>query len=537
MPLIFAGKGAPMLPNLPRGMAFQIYQAWLQGPHALFRLFEEAFGRQALYGPPDPDLQQRTINDLSEQIGRLRARNERLTAEVGDLQGHNLRLQRRNAELEAIVAKDSHNSSRPPSTDPPWAKRTRSLRRPSGKRPGGQAGHHGETLRLSARPHRTVEHRPRECQGCHARLDSAQVLGHRRQQVVEVVPARLRVTEHRLAVLRCQVCGKTTRGEFEGAVRSGVQYGPGVKARVLYLQQYQLLPYARTSEAMRDLFGCRLSVGTVANIVRECADTLLETELKIKRGLRRSAVIHADETGLRVEGRLQYVHVTSNARLTHYAASAGRGRTAVEEAGVLPRFRGTCVHDGWPSYSFYTQCRHALCGAHLLRELTFFAELSEETKAWAAPLKELLLGMKAEVERAAAEGGRRVADDKLAELMGTYDRLIAEGLEAQPPPGAPEPVRRQARNLLLRLERRKAEVLLFLTDFTVPFDNNQAERDLRMVKLQQKIGGCFRSEEGARRFCRIRSYVSTMRKHGRDVLKALEGACMRAPLSLRRCSI
>lgn len=211
-----------MPPNLPRGMAFQIYQAWLQGPSALFRLFEEAFGRQALYGPPDPDMQQREIDSLSEQIGRLQARNERLQAEVGELQGHNLRLQRRNAELETLIAKDSHNSSRPPSTDPPWAKRTRSLRRPSGKRPGGQIGHVGETLRLSERPQRVIEHRPRECRNCHAPLDSAQVVGQRRQQVVEVVPARLRVTEHRLALLRCRACGKTTRGEFAGAVRSGI---------------------------------------------------------------------------------------------------------------------------------------------------------------------------------------------------------------------------------------------------------------------------------------------------------------------------
>jgi transposase len=343
-----------MLPNLPRGMAFQIYQVWLQGPSALFHLFEEAFGRQALYGPPDPDEQQRTIEELSEQIGRLQARNERLQAEVGDLQSHNIRLQRRNAELEALLAKDLHNSSRPPSTDPPWAKRMRSLRRPSGKRPGGQAGHHRETLRLSERPSRVVEHRPRECRSCHAPLDSARVLGHRQQQVVEVVPARLRVTEHRLAILRCHACGKMTRGEFAGSVRSGVQYGPGVKARVLYLQQYQLLPYQRTAEAMRDLFGCRLSTGTVANIVRECADGLLETELRLKRGLRRSALIHADETGLRVEGRLHFVHVASNSRLTHYATAAGRGRTAIEEAGVLARYRGTCVHDAWPAYSFYT---------------------------------------------------------------------------------------------------------------------------------------------------------------------------------------
>jgi transposase len=313
-----------------------------------------------------------------------------------------------------------------------------------------------------------------------------------------------------------------------------VRYGPGVKARVLYLQQYQLLPYQRTAEAMRDLFGCRLSAGTVANIVRDCAAGLVETELKIKRSLSRSPVIHADETGLRVNKRLAYVHVASTPSLTHYAAASHRGRTAIDEINLLPRYRGTCVHDGWAAYSSYTRCRHALCGVHLLRELTFFEELAPETKAWAAPLKELLLEMKEEVERASAEGGKRLAAGRLIELTASYNWLVAEGLRAQPPPGVPEQVKKQGRNLLLRLERRKEEVLRFLTDFSVPFDNNQAERDLRMVKLQQKTSGCFRSEEGARRFCRIRSYISTMSKQGRGVLSALEGACRGAPLSVRK---
>ncbi|MCA1615384.1 MAG: IS66 family transposase [Acidobacteria bacterium] len=428
--------------------------------------------------------------------------------------------------MEALVAKDSHNSSRPPSSDPPWAKRTRSLRRPSGKRPGGQAGHLGETLRLSARPDRTVEHRPRECRGCHAPLAPAQVVRHRRQQVWEVVPAKLRVTEHRLAVLRCPSCGQVTQGEFAGSVRSGIQYGPGVKARVLYLQQYQLLPYQRTAEAMRDLFGCHLSGGAVSNIIRECAAGLVETELKIKKGLRRSPVIHADETGLRVNKRLGYVHVASNARLTHYAAASHRGRTAIDEINLLPRYRGTCVHDGLLAYTHYSRCRHGLCGVHLLRELTFFEEASTETKAWATPLRELLLGMKEEVEQARGGGGRQLAAERLAELAESYDHLVAAGREARPPPEVPELVRQQARNLLLRMERRKDEVLRFLADFSVPFDNNQAERDLRMIKLQQKTSGCFRTEEGARRFCRIRSYVSTARKQGHGVLLlALEGAC------------
>lgn len=520
--------------RLPDSMPWQIYQAYLQGPSALLRLFEDAFGRHALYGLPEPDQQQRTIDALSDEIGQLKAQVGRLQAELSDLRGHNFQLQRRNAELEALVVKDSHNSSRPPSTDPPWVKRTRSLRQPSGRRPGGQAGHYGETLRLCERPNRVVEHRPRECRGCHASLATAQAVRHRRQQVWEVVPARLKVTEHRLAVVRCPSCGKVTQGEFAGSVRSGVRYGPGVKARVLYLQQYQLLPYQRTAEAMRDLFGCRLSAGTVANIVRECSDGLVETELKIKRGLRRSPVIHADETGLRVDKRLQYVHVASNARLTYYAAAAHRGRTAIDEINVLPRYRGTCVHDGLLAYTYYDRCRHALCGVHLLRELTYFEEVAAETKVWAGSLKELLLEMKGEVERVAAWGGKRLPAERLAELVASYDRLVAAGLWAEPAPEVPEQVRRQARNLLLRLERRKQEVLLFLSDFSVPFDNNLAERDLRMIKLQQKTSGCFRSEEGARRFCRIRGYISTMRKQNRGVLRALEGVCQGAPLSVRK---
>ena len=500
----------------------------------MFQFFEEAFGRPALYGEPDPGMQQREIEALSDEITRLKAQVERLKAEVSELHHHNFRLGRRNAELEALVAKDSHNSSRPPSTDPPWAKRTRSLRRPSGRRAGGQVGHRGETLRLSAHPCRVVEHRPRQCRHCQAALFESQVVRYLRQQVWEVVPARLKVTEHRLALLRCPSCGQTTRGEFTGAVRSGVQYGPGVKARVLYLHQYQLLPYARTSEAMRDLFGCQLSPGTVANIVRECAEELVETELKIKQRLRRSSVIHSDETGLRVNKRLAYVHVASTARLTHYAAAAHRGRTAIDEINVLPRYRGTCVHDGWLAYTHYERCRHALCGVHLLRELTYFEELAAKTKAWATPLKELLLEMKREVERVRDEGGKQLAEDKVRSLTESYDQLVTDGLEAQPPPELPEQVRKQARNLLLRLERRKEEVLRFLTDFCVPFDNNQAERDLRMVKLQQKTSGCFRTQEGARRFCRIRSYLSTMRKLGRTVIDALEGARKGKPLSLRK---
>ena len=522
--------------QLPDDMYWLIYQAYRSGPRALFQLFEATFGRLALCGPPDPDQQQRSIDALSADIHRLKAQVEKLQAEVTELHHRNFQLVRRNAELEALFAKDSHNSSRPPSTDPPWAKRTRNLRRPSGRSPGGQAGHRGSTLRLSSPPNRVVEHRPPACRKCQTSLATVPVLSHHRQQVWEVVPAKLKVTEHRICVLRCPACGQRTRGQFTGAVRSGVQYGPGVKARVLYLQQYQLLPYQRTSLAMRELFGCPLSAGTVANIVTECAEKLVTTELQLKQKLRRSSVIHADETGLRIDKRLGYVHVASTSSLTHYAAAHHRGQSAMDEINILPQYRGTVVHDGHLAYKAFTRCRHALCGVHLLRELTYFEELSVETRAWAAPLKELLLEMKAEVERVRADGGKRLAEDQHRSLTGSYDQLVAAGLKA-PPPEVPEQVKKQARNLLLRMERRREEVLLFLTDFKVPFDNNQAERDLRMIKLQQKTSGCFRSEEGARRFCRIRSYVSTIRKQGKRVLPALAGVCRGEPLSLRKRSV
>ncbi len=540
-----------MPPKLPTDMPWQIYQAYLSGPHALFRLFEDAFGRVTLYGTPKPDQQQQTIDDLAAHIARLKAQIEKLQVEGRELCYRNFQLQRRNAELEAQLTKDSHNSSRPPSTDPAWAKRTKSLRRPSGKKPGGQVGHRGTTRQKAARPDRIIEHRAGECRSCHTNLSQGQIIRHLNQQVIDVVPAKVRVTEHRLCVIRCPSCGEVTKGEFPEAVRSGVQYGPSVKARVLYLQQYQLLPYQRTSDAMRDLFGCHLSAGTVANIVRECAENLVETELKIKKKLRRSPVVHADETGLRVAKKGHYIHVASNARLTHYAPDSRRGRAAMDDIGILTKYRGTCVHDGWWSYDYYTNCRHSLCCVHLLRELTFFAEASAEQKAWAETLKELLLEIKSAVERERENGGQHLSADEQSAFTQRYDDLVTQGLGVNPPQAsraAPEEgtdtseeqqnglCQKQARNLLLRMQRRREEVLRFMTNFTVPFDNNQAERDLRMVKLQQKVGGCFRSEEGARRFCRIRGYISTMRKQGRGVLHALDGACRGAPLSLSRCA-
>jgi transposase len=237
-----------------------------------------------------------------------------------------------------------------------------------------------------------------------------------------MVPARLRVIEPRAEVVRCSRCGLTTKGEFPAEVRATVQYSPSVIARALYLHDYQLLPYQRTSQAMRDLFGCQISPGTLSRSVAGCASKLVETELQIKHKLRRSTVLHADETGLRVEQKCHYLHVASTERLTHYGCDARRGRGAIDEINLVPGFSGTLVHDGWLSYSYYQKCQHALCGAHLLRELTYFTELDERRKRWSEPIKQMLLEIKREVEEARVGGGQ-LTGQREAALTTRYGRV------------------------------------------------------------------------------------------------------------------
>jgi transposase len=505
-----------------------IYDTYCKGPVAVIGLFEQTFGTHVLCGPPTPD-QQQVIDSLSTQLDELRAQLERSRTECGTLRGENYRLRRRLCELEALISKDSHNSSRLPSSDPPALKRTRSLRRPSGRRPGGQPGHPGATLLRRPKPSRVIMHRPGQCRHCAGPLALGHLISSERRQVIEIVPAKLRVTEHQAQVVRCRRCGLPTKGEFPQGVRAPVQYGSTVKARTLYLLNYQLLPYARAREAMGELFGCWPSKRRLESSVAEGTGALVETELQIKRRLRRSAVLHADETGLRVGGGCYYVHVASNSRLTHYGYDAQRGARPFQRSTFCPSITARACMMGWWAYSYYTRCKHALCGAHLLRELIYFSKLEEQRKRWAAPIGELLLKMKQEVEQVKEAGGDRLGTARLATLQTSYKQLVREGLEANPPPEVPDPVGKQARNLLLRLEGRQAEVLCFLRDFAVPFDNNQAERDLRMVKPKQKVSGCLRTEDGARYFCRLRSYLSTMRKQGRGALKALERACAGTP--------
>jgi transposase len=307
----------------------------------------------------------------------------------------------------------------------------------------------------------------------------------------------------------------------------------GIQTLATYLVEGQAVPYARASQLLQELLGIQLSAGSIASFVKTCHQQLAEVETHLKAALVKTKVIHQDETGLRVGTAGWWVHVCSTDRLTHYAAHPSRGRPALDAIGIAPQFRGTSVHDGLHSYQGYSFTQ-ALCNVHHLRELTFVEE--ELKQPWACKMKELLLLMKAEVEQAKALGQHELAVLVLAGLLRRYDELLREGYQANPPPPPPKkptrgrPKQSPARNLLDRLSQQKWAALRFLHDFAVPFDNNQAERDLRMIKVQQRVSGCFRTQEGVAMFCRIRSYLSTLRKQGIELLAALNQTLLGHPV-------
>jgi transposase len=452
-----------------------------------------------------------------ERIAELEAENAALRAQVSEiavLRAQIEELVAQNQQLQARLAnaaKDSHNSSKPPSSDPLGRKRPRSQRRRSGKKPGGQLGHRGQTLHLLATPDELVEHRSTVCTSCQTPLEEAtSAEGYERRQVYELPPLRLLVREHRALHVRCPACAQVSVGSFPAEAPSRAQYGPQLRGLAVYLVEQQLIPYARVREIFADLLGVHVSVGTLNRWVQQGAATLIPVEEAIKTALQQAPVLHSDETGVRRSGKLAWAHVSCTARLTHYAIHAQRGTQATDAIGILPTYRGVSVHDGWKPYRHYTRCRHALCNIHHLRELTFLEE--EYHQPWAKALKGLLLAMKAAVEQARTRGDQRLGAAERYAFISRYEELLAAGLAANPPPAASErrPGQRgrvkqsPARNLLERLWLGEQEVLAFLDDFAIPFDNNQAEQDLRMLKVQQKIAGSFRAPSGSDAFARIR---------------------------------
>jgi transposase len=430
-------------------------------------------------------------------------------------------------ELRAQLGRNSRNSSKPPSSDgysklPANKSKKRSLRRRSGRRPGGQPGSPGHHLERREDPDEEKVHQLTRCEDCDADLSGEPIVESQSRQVLDLPVLRLWCVQHWIQKRRCPCCEKLCSSSFPAEARAPVSYGPRIRALGIYLVSYQHLPYERAGELLSDWLGAEVSVGSLQAWVAEGAEGLEEFLEEIRSQLERSEVAHFDETGGRIEGRLSYIHSASTEDLTLLSVHRKRGVEAMRDAGVLEGFRGTAVHDGWAPYRTFTEALHALCNAHHLRELQ---GAEEQGQAWASGMSCLLLDTKELVERAEAAGLQRLAERALQELHASYRAVIKLGYEQNPGldphTSGRRPKRSKAQNLLLRLDEREAETLRFAHDLRVPFDNNLVERDLRMIKLQQKISGCWRTTKGAERFLTIRSYISTARKQRRRPAEVL----------------
>jgi transposase len=448
-----------------------------------------------------------SYEELAAENAELRAMVEALRAEV--------------AELRRQLGLNSQNSSRPPSSDSPFVKPApKSLRRRSGRRPGGQQGHPGSTLAQVADPDSTVRHEPGPCAGCGAGLAGAPEVGVERRQEFDLPPMTVRVTEHQLVARRC-TCGVTTCGAAPDGITAPVQYGPRITAIILYLYVGQFLSKKRTAHALAELFGTPVSEGTVATMTKRAADGLDGFLDHVKDRIAGAEVVGFDETGLRVAGRLHWVHCARTGKYTLITCHTKRGRTGIDAAGVLGRFRGVAVHDAWAPYDTYLDIEHQLCCAHALRELQAVAEAAapDADWCWASQAADAIVTMQQLVAEAIATGADAIDPDALATQVHLYRSAAQLGITQTA--ARSDTVMNKHNALARRLIDRQDDYLRFTTDWRIPADNNGSERDIRMIKLRQKVSGCLRTLTGAKQFCAIRSHLSTATKHGQHFFDTL----------------
>ena len=473
----------------------------------------------------DPTSYIQSLLDIIEKQNRIIEEQSRIIVE---LRTENAQLKARIAELEARLNQNSRNSNRPPSTD--VFRRPMSQRNKGERPPGGQKGHKGKTLEWVEVPDRIELHHVTTCEECGAPLENLEPVKTEQRQVHDIPPMRIVVTEHRVEHKVCPRCGQYNKAEFPHEARCSVQYGWNLKALMIYLSIYQLLPYERICETFLDLFGRLISKATLVKAVSDCHENLGEVDKKIQELLAGSQVLHVDETGMRVNGIRQWLHVASTEVLTWYGHHRKRGSRATDDLHILPQFAGTMVHDFWASYFKYP-CAHAICNVHLIRELRGISENYGQT--WSGQMHDLMHEIKKAVE-GIREHAPALDPQQVADFEVRYRHIIESGLRENPVQECAGIIvkrgrkkQSKAKNLLDRCLTYEREILSFMYDFSVPFSNNQAERDIRMMKLQQKISGTFRSEEGADCFCRIRGYISTVKKNEVPVfaslLKVFEG--------------
>ena len=462
---------------------------------------------------PDPQLG--SVGQIMAVVAELRAEVERLRAD-------NEQLRAENAELRRRLGLNSSNSSKPPSSD--GLARPRPLPgkgKGSGRRRGKQPGAPGSTLELVGDPDQVVQHRPDRCAGpaCGADLSDGREYGRQRRQVVELPVPRPVIIEHQLIAVECAGCGQVTVPPVPDGVSGRVQYGTNVKAAAVYARAAQFLPYGRVAALMADLLGVGVSVGFVHQVVAEAARRLGPFVSHLAALLHVQDVLHADETPARVDGGFKYVHVACTPALTLFHVG-GRTKADVDAGGVLPAFTGTLVRDGYAAYQHLTDAEHAWCGAHLIRDLRGVHEQDPAGQEWAEVMAGTLLTAKQITEQAIAAGRTVLTADEVSHIRACYAGAVAYGREQNPPDRDCRLTR--AGTLVERFATHRDMILRFTIDLAVPFTNNQAERDLRPVKLQQKISATWRTLQGLAGFATLRSYLSTAAKHGMDTLDVLK---------------
>jgi transposase/regulator of replication initiation timing len=447
------------------------------------------------------------IKDLSEEVRKLKEENER---------------------LRNILSTDSSNSSKSPSSDMIRKVVIKNNRKQSGKKRGGQKGHKGTTLELSEKPDTIIRHKVSKCKHCGKSLKRTKPKKLERRQIYDIPEPRIQVEEHISEVKECPCCGKISKGEFPKSVSNIVQYGKNIQGIIIYLTNEQTLPYKRTADAIRTIYSHEISEGTIDNMISRYSKLLEKPVSMIKESMKTLSLLHADETGMYIDKRLCWLNVTSGKELTYYECHEKRGKEAMDSIGILPEFKGTLVHDGFKSYWQYNNFTHSLCNAHHLRELKYVYE--EEGQSWASNMIELFLEIKDEVEESKERLKNSLEEDKIFKYDLRYNQLLRKGYRQLKYSKQKYKIKKnKSRNLLERFKKYKKETLRFMYDFNVPFDNNLAERDIRMMKLKQKISGCFRSINGGIYFCRIKSYISSVKKQKLNVMESIksiyEGIC------------
>ena len=439
------------------------------------------------------------------------------------------KLEERIKELEARLNMNSSNSSKPPSTDNKLTKEKNKNKKPnSNKKRGAQNGHKGKHLKMMTTPDTTEMLHPTTCSCCNASLKECDSVKFEKRQLFDLPDVKMQVTEYQAHTVECRECHTLNKAEFPNNVNATTQYGDNLKSFISYLNAYQMLPYERIAEIIEDLASHKISVGTIYNFLNTHYDKLEEFESSLKQSLLKEDVLNSDETGVNIKGALHWIHVASSSVMTYYMLHQKRGRVAIDAMEVIPNYKGILVHDHWSPYNHYTNCTHSYCNAHILRELNGITQ--KENTLWSQDMHILLTNMNIAVHKAKNSDKSTLSEAQIQKFTLNYEKIIKSANKYYPPPDTEpkkargRPKQAKGKNLLDRLSKYQEETLRFLSDFRVPFTNNLAERDLRMIKVKEKISGSFASFKGGEIFCRIRSYISTMKKNNIAVLQGLKSA-------------